>query len=70
MGSTSVTTPKYVPDYWRFDASAVYIINERLTAQLNVQNLTNEVYFTQAYPTHYATIAPGRSAVLSINAKF
>ncbi len=70
MGSTNPTTPKWVPDYWRFDASATYVINEHLTAQLNVQNLTDEVYFTQAYPTHYATIAPGRSAVLSLNAKF
>lgn len=70
MGSTNPTLPKFVPSYWRFDATATYVINERLTAQLNVQNLTDEVYFTQAYPTHYATIAAGRSAVLSLNAKF
>lgn len=70
MGSTNPNLPKFVPSYWRFDANATFVINERLTAQLNVQNLTDEVYFSQAYPTHYATIAPGRSAVLSLNAKF
>jgi catecholate siderophore receptor len=70
MGSTSKTTPKWVPDYWRLDANASHVINDRMTAQLNIQNLTDKVYFTQAYPTHYATIAPGRSAVLSLNAKF
>lgn len=70
MGSTNPTLPKFVPDYWRFDATASYVINERLTAQLNIQNITDETYFTQAYPTHYATIAPGRSAVLTLNAKF
>jgi catecholate siderophore receptor len=70
MGSTSRTVPKFVPDYWRFDANASYVISDNLTAQLNIQNLTNETYFSQAYPTHYATIAPGRSAVLSLNAKF
>ncbi len=70
MGSTNPATPKWVPDYWRFDANATYVISDRLTAQLNIQNLTDKTYFTQAYPTHYATIAPGRSAVLSLNAKF
>ena len=70
MGSTNPTTPKWVPDYWRFDANATFIVNDKLTAQLNIQNLTDKVYYSQAYPTHYATIAPGRSAVLSLNAKF
>ena len=70
MGSTNPATPKYIPSYWRFDASATYEFNDDFSLQLNVQNLTDEVYFTQAYPTHYATIAPGRSAVLTLNAKF
>lgn len=70
MGSTNPALPKFVPDYWRFDASATFVINDRMTAQLNIQNLTDEVYFTQAYPTHYATIGAGRSAVLSLNARF
>ena len=70
MGSTNPNLPKWVPDYWRFDANATYVINEHLSAQLNIQNLTDEVYYSQAYPTHFATIAPGRSAVLTLNAKF
>lgn len=70
MGSTNPTLPKFVPGYWRFDASATYEFDEHYSVQLNVQNLTDEVYFTQAYPTHYATIAPGRSAVLTLNVKF
>ncbi|MFT4251415.1 MAG: TonB-dependent receptor [Caulobacter sp.] len=74
MGSTNSANTtnafKWVPDYWRFDANASYQINANLMARLNIQNLTDEVYYTQAYPTHYATIAPGRSAVLSLNAKF
>jgi len=70
MGNASATTPKWVPDYWRFDANATYTINQNLSARLNIQNLTDEVYYTQAYASHYATIAPGRSAVLSLNAKF
>ncbi|MBX3484712.1 TonB-dependent siderophore receptor [Phenylobacterium sp.] len=69
-GSTNPNLQKFVPSYWRFDATASYVINDKLTAQLNIQNLTDKTYFTQAYPTHYATIAPGRSAVVTLNAKF
>ncbi len=69
-GNASPTAPKWVPGYTRIDANATYTINTHLTAQLNIQNLTDAVYFTQAYATHYATIAPGRSAVLSLNFKY
>jgi catecholate siderophore receptor len=70
MGSTNPALRKWIPDYWRFDAGATYVVNEKVNLQLNIQNLTDEVYFNQAYPTHYASIAPGRSAVLTLNARF
>jgi catecholate siderophore receptor len=72
MGSTTsvVTAQKFIPAYTRLDATASYTINDKLDLQLNVQNLTDKVYFTQAYPTHYASIAAGRSVVLTLNAKF
>lgn len=69
-GNANPLAPKWVPSYTKFDAMASYIINDHLTAQLNVQNLTDEVYFSQAYTNHYATIAPGRSVVLTLNARF
>lgn len=69
MGSTNPTLPKWIPAYTRIDATASYRISDRLDLQLNVQNLTDEVYFSQAYTNHYATIAPGRSVVLTLNAK-
>ncbi|WP_432261995.1 TonB-dependent receptor [Cupriavidus sp. TMH.W2] len=61
---------KWVPAYWRFDAMASYKINKALTLQLNVQNLFNKTYYSQAYPTHYATIAPGRWAMLNLNVRY
>jgi catecholate siderophore receptor len=61
---------KFVPGYWRFDATASYAINSHLDLQLNVQNLTDKFYFNQAYPTHYASVAPGRSATLTLTAKY
>lgn len=69
-GSVNPTAPKWAPSYWRFDAMASYVINDNLTAQLNIQNLTDKTYYTQAYASHYATIAPGRSAVVTLSAKF
>ncbi|PXW17644.1 TonB-dependent receptor [Paraburkholderia caballeronis] len=59
-----------VPSYWRFDATARYRINKHFDVQLNVQNLFNRTYFDQAYPTHYASIAPGRSAFVTMTARY
>lgn len=59
-----------VPAYWRFDARLGYAINEHLDLSVNVQNLTNETYFPQAFTAHYASIAPGRSAFATLGLKF
>ena len=34
-----------VPDYWRFDARVGYTINDHLDVSVNLQNLTDKVYF-------------------------
>ena len=49
---------------------AGYKFNDRMMAQLNVLNLTNKTYYEKAYPAHYANIAPGRSAILSLNVAY
>lgn len=59
-----------VPSYWRFDARAGWKINDRFDLTVNVQNLTNKTYFSQAYQAHYATIAPGRSAFATLSFKY
>ena len=59
-----------IPSYWRFDAMAGYKINKNLGVQLNVFNLTNKKYYDKAYASHYATLAPGRSAVLNLNLSY
>ncbi|TQR71904.1 TonB-dependent receptor [Acinetobacter sp. RF14B] len=61
---------KWVPGYVRYDAMARYHVNQNVDLQLNVNNLTDERYFTKAYASHYATEAEGRSAVLSLNFKY
>ena len=59
-----------IPGYWRFDARLSYKVTDNIDLSVNVNNVTDETYFTQAYTSHYATIAPGRSAFATIGFKF
>jgi catecholate siderophore receptor len=59
-----------IPDYWRFDARVAYKLSKTIELSVNAQNLTNETYFTQAYASHYATIAPGRTVFGTLGVKF
>lgn len=59
-----------VPGYTRIDAMAGYRVNKSFNLQLNVQNLTDRIYYNTAYSTHYANIAPGRSVTLTGNFSF
>jgi len=52
--------------YVRYDAMASYAINKNLSAQLNLYNLTDKVYYNTAYSAHYAGMGAGRSAVASL----
>ncbi|WP_074384003.1 TonB-dependent receptor [Acinetobacter pseudolwoffii] len=61
---------KWVPGYVRYDAMARYNVNKNVDLQLNINNLSDERYFTKAYSSHYATEAEGRSAVLAVNFKY
>ena len=51
---------------------AEYKFNQSISAKLNVQNLTNEVYYDAFYrsATPFVYMAPGRSASLTLNVKY
>lgn len=66
----TVVIARSVPGYWRFDARAGFDLSDHVALSVNVQNLTNERYFSQAYTSHYATMAPGRSAFATVALKF
>ena len=66
----NATNTKFVPGYVRYDAMARYNVNKNVDLQLNLNNLSDERYFTKAYSSHYATEAEGRSAVLAVNFKY
>jgi catecholate siderophore receptor len=69
-GSANPANPKWVPAYWRFDAMAAYRIDKHTTLQLNVHNVFDRVYFNQAYASHYASLAPGRTAILTLGIRY
>ncbi|MDB5818060.1 MAG: TonB-dependent siderophore receptor [Rhizobacter sp.] len=66
----NVANTKFVPGYTRFDATASYVVNENVTLQLNIQNLTDKVYYDKAFASHYASMAAGRSAFITANLKY
>ncbi|MFL9709222.1 TonB-dependent receptor [Methylobacillus sp. Pita1] len=55
-----------LPSWTRFDAMTSYKIDKNLTLQLNVLNLTDKRYFDKTFTTHFANVAAGRSAMLSL----
>lgn len=66
----NVNNTKYSPSYTRFDAMATYTLNPSVSFQLNIQNLTDKLYFDRVSSPHYAGVGPGRSASLMANLKF
>jgi len=64
--SVSATSRKWIPGYARFDAAATWRVSKKIDLQLNVNNIFDKEYYQSAYPI-YATWAPGRSAVVTVN---
>jgi catecholate siderophore receptor len=59
-----------IPSYWRFDGRASYQVTDNLGLSVNAQNLTNKRYFSQAYSSHYAAVAPGRTVFGTLSVKY
>ncbi|KQS53701.1 TonB-dependent receptor [Brevundimonas sp. Leaf363] len=60
----------YAPAWTRIDAYASYDLTERASLQLNVQNASDEEYIIRTNGVHHADVAPGRSAILTLNMRF
>ncbi|WP_394220918.1 TonB-dependent receptor [Alteromonas gracilis] len=59
-----------LPSYTRVDASAYYALNDKMRLQLNVENLTDTLYFPNAHSTHQATVGAPINARLSLIGSF
>jgi catecholate siderophore receptor len=66
----NVANTVWIGDYTRYDAMAALRVGTRVSLQVNVQNLTDEVYFVRPYQNHYGALGAARSAVVSATIDF
>ena len=59
-----------LPDYTRVDFAAYYDISEDLSLQLNVENITDELYFPHSHSTHQASVGEPLNARFSLRRRF
>jgi catecholate siderophore receptor len=59
-----------LPAYTRVDAAVYYSIADDLKIQLNVENLSDEVYFPHSHSTHQVAVGESRNARLSLSKTF
>lgn len=59
-----------LPSYTRFDAAAYYDISDDLRLQLNIENLTDELYFPTSHSAHQATVGAPLNAKITLSGRF
>lgn len=59
-----------LPSYTRVDASAYYQVNEKLRVQLNIENLTDELYFPNSHTANNITVGAPINALLTVTGQF
>lgn len=64
-GNTAV-----LPSFTRFDAAAFYDVSEDVRLQVNIENLTDELYFPNSHATHQVTVAAPFNARFAVTARF
>jgi len=66
---TSLASLETAPEYWTFNAMAKYDVNEHMSFQANIDNLTDRFYLDELHPGHVIPGA-GTSALFGVNLKF
>ena len=59
-----------LPEYTRVDLGAYYQIADDLSVQMNLENLTDELYFPHSHSTHQASVGEPLNVRLSIRMTF
>ena len=72
FGGTVAASSTRVPDYWRFDFFGGYQITDNMEVSFNVLNATDELYYDALYRsgTPFSYVAPGRSALVTLDIDF
>nr|WP_294916037.1 TonB-dependent siderophore receptor [uncultured Neokomagataea sp.] len=66
---SGTTIIERAPGYVTAQIMAKYRINQHLTAQANLTNISNELYYAGLHPTHIV-VGPGRAALFSLSAHY
>ncbi|TNE58553.1 MAG: TonB-dependent receptor, partial [Sphingomonadales bacterium] len=66
---TSVSNNVTLPDYWRFDAAVYWDLNERVSMQVNIENLFDENYYASAHGDNNIQPAEPFSATIGVKVK-
>jgi catecholate siderophore receptor len=59
-----------LPSYARVDAAAYYQLTDHLRLQVNIENVTDELYFPNAHADHQATVGAPIHARFAISGRF
>lgn len=59
-----------LPSYTRFDAAAYYDVTDDVRVQINVENLTDELYFPNSHSTHQVTVGAPINARFTVSGRF
>jgi len=59
-----------LPAYTRIDASAYYDLSDNFRVQVNVENLTDTLYFPNSQSTHQASVGAPLNARFAITGRF
>ena len=73
QGESNIANDKpglVLPEYTRVDLGAYYQIADDLSVQMNLENLTDELYFPHSHSTHQASVGEPLNVRLSIRMTF
>ena len=59
-----------LPDYTRVDAAVYYELSNDIKLQLNLENLSDEVYFPHSQSTHQVAVGESRNVRFSLRKDF
>lgn len=59
-----------LPAYTRIDAAAYFDVSENFRLQVNVENVTDELYFPNSHATHQASVGAPLNARFAITGRF
>lgn len=69
IGDDASTHPT-LPSFTRFDAAAYYDVHEDLRLQVNIENLTDTLYFPTSHSTHQVTVGTPLNARFTVTGRF